>query len=269
MDAVEVGRAPLRRMWGPPPLPDVVARAACALTRSAGVRRSTWPEVAWRFSHLTGDGYPWSWPHHLRPACVTAEVAGPEVDPVRRLSPDLLPARRAPVPRISSPGLRLCRQVGRCVMAPGWAGATPRRVPPATATSFTSRSRPMPRRPPPSSPGGWGTCPIWRGVTSRCVCSAVTCGPAIWSCTYASTAWHAGRSSVVALPRFGGQPAPLLEVSKPRSVARPAISHRQRRAELRGGWRRAPAGPARLLLVLRHGRPARTGSPAAASDAGC
>lgn len=126
-------------MWGAaarPFSPDVVARAACALDLVlAGVRRSTWPEVAWRFSHLTGDGYPLelAFTTYDRSLRYTAEVAGPEVDPVRRLAIalDLLPRLGAPpVPPHLLAGFEAL-QAGGALRYGAWLGG--RHAPPGAA----------------------------------------------------------------------------------------------------------------------------------------
>jgi hypothetical protein len=70
--------------------PAAAERAGRALSRLLdGIRDSPWPEVAWRFSFLTAPMFPleFSWssrdPGNLRYTC---DVAGPEVDPARRLA---------------------------------------------------------------------------------------------------------------------------------------------------------------------------------------
>ena len=47
---------------------------------------SAWPEVAWQFSRINGDGYPVEFTYSTASSAVrfTAEVAGPEVDERRR-----------------------------------------------------------------------------------------------------------------------------------------------------------------------------------------
>ncbi len=83
MDAISVGEERLERTlcsgaW------DAAAsrRAADALAEVlTGVSRSQWPEIAWRFSNLTPDGYPveLSVASHDSSIRYSAEVAGPEV----------------------------------------------------------------------------------------------------------------------------------------------------------------------------------------------
>ena len=68
--------------------PAATAAAARALTRVLGpVRRSAWPDVAWRASRLTDDGFPVEFSWSSRDAAVrwTAEVAGPETPDADRL----------------------------------------------------------------------------------------------------------------------------------------------------------------------------------------
>jgi hypothetical protein len=64
-----------------------------------GVRHSAWPEVAWKFSRLTGDGYPLEFVFSSRDEEIryTCEVAGPEMAEGERLLrvKDLLAERGA------------------------------------------------------------------------------------------------------------------------------------------------------------------------------
>ena len=68
--------------------PVAAAAAGKALALTLGpLRRSTWPDVAWRASRLTDDGFPVEFSWSSRDAAVrwTAEVAGPEVAEADRL----------------------------------------------------------------------------------------------------------------------------------------------------------------------------------------
>lgn len=66
-----------------------VARATAAALELLleGVHRSAWPEVAWTFSQLTGDGFPVEFTFASQREAVryTTEVAGPEVAAAERL----------------------------------------------------------------------------------------------------------------------------------------------------------------------------------------
>jgi hypothetical protein len=67
---------------------EVLARAVTTLgLLLEGVRLSRWQEVAWRFSYLTGDGFPIECVFSSTDCDVryTAEVAGPESNPAQRL----------------------------------------------------------------------------------------------------------------------------------------------------------------------------------------
>jgi hypothetical protein len=67
---------------------EVLARAAGTLyVLLEGIRFSPWQEVAWRFSYLTGDGFPVECVFSSADCDVryTTEVAGPESDPAQRL----------------------------------------------------------------------------------------------------------------------------------------------------------------------------------------
>src|SRR5262245_59487706 len=74
----------------------VFAEHSSALARRAeaslgvllnGVRSSCWPEVAWQFSQLTGDGFPVEFAFSSADDVLryTVEVAGPELPNSRRL----------------------------------------------------------------------------------------------------------------------------------------------------------------------------------------
>lgn len=68
--------------------PHLAARATAALERLlSGITASKWPEVAWRFSRLTADGYPveLSFASTGESIRYTLEAAGPECDPAARL----------------------------------------------------------------------------------------------------------------------------------------------------------------------------------------
>lgn len=78
--------------------PAAAERARAALGRLlAGIVESAWPEVAWSFSHLTGDGFPQLFTFCCRPGGAqtsgsrpgeiryTCEIAGPEVPVGERL----------------------------------------------------------------------------------------------------------------------------------------------------------------------------------------
>jgi hypothetical protein len=65
----------------PPRLSAATARAEAALHEALeGVASSCWPEVAWRFSAINGDGFPVEFTFSSATPCLryTAEVAGPE-----------------------------------------------------------------------------------------------------------------------------------------------------------------------------------------------
>lgn len=69
-------------------LPDETARARRALSLILeGIRDSGWPEVAWEFSHLTGDRFPveLSFSSGSPEVRYTCEVDGPERPPEERL----------------------------------------------------------------------------------------------------------------------------------------------------------------------------------------
>ncbi len=69
--------------------PQVAQRASDALAIMLdGVLQSPWQDVAWRFSRLTGDGYPveFTYCSHDITIRYTAEVAGPEYPEVMRLA---------------------------------------------------------------------------------------------------------------------------------------------------------------------------------------
>ncbi|NER83047.1 MAG: hypothetical protein F6K42_26530 [Leptolyngbya sp. SIO1D8] len=69
--------------------PQEAKRAITALqTLLQGVTHSAWPEVAWQFSTLTGDGFPVEFAFTTADASIryTTEVAGPEVPPSDRLA---------------------------------------------------------------------------------------------------------------------------------------------------------------------------------------
>ena len=62
--------------------PGATAAAAVALREAlAGIRTSSWPEVAWPFSRITGDGYPveFTFSSHDGALRYTTEVGGPEM----------------------------------------------------------------------------------------------------------------------------------------------------------------------------------------------
>lgn len=70
-------------------LPSAAGRAKAALAETlGGVRRSSWPEVAWRASSLTDDGFPveFSWSSRGRAVRWTAEAVGPETPECDRLT---------------------------------------------------------------------------------------------------------------------------------------------------------------------------------------
>src|SRR5215831_3009937 len=72
---------------------ETAGRARIGLeTLLEGVYRSKWPEMAWRFSHLTNDGYPVEFtftpPGLLADEtliCYACEAAGPETPDTKRL----------------------------------------------------------------------------------------------------------------------------------------------------------------------------------------
>lgn len=69
--------------------PSAAQRASDALTIMLdGVLQSPWQDVAWRFSRLTGDGYPveFTYCSHDTTIRYTAEVAGPEYPEALRLA---------------------------------------------------------------------------------------------------------------------------------------------------------------------------------------
>ena len=83
--------APLDRAFARlrPLAPDAVRRALRALGAALdGLRRSCWPEIAWRASGLTNTGYPVELSWSSRDAALrwTAEVAGPEMPEAARLN---------------------------------------------------------------------------------------------------------------------------------------------------------------------------------------
>jgi hypothetical protein len=72
-----------------PVAPEAVRRAGQALGAAlAGLRRSCWPEIAWRASSLTNSGYPVEMSWSSRDASVrwTAEASGPETPEAERLN---------------------------------------------------------------------------------------------------------------------------------------------------------------------------------------
>jgi hypothetical protein len=89
MDAWPEAARPIRRVLelARPTRPRAVAAARDALTGALqGVRDSIWPEVAWCFSRINGDGFPLEFTFSslgdgLR---YTVEMAGPELDESRR-----------------------------------------------------------------------------------------------------------------------------------------------------------------------------------------
>jgi hypothetical protein len=83
--------APLDRAFARlrPLAPDAVRRALRGLGAALeGLRRSCWPEIAWRSSGLTNTGYPVELSWSSRDAALrwTAEVAGPETPEAARLN---------------------------------------------------------------------------------------------------------------------------------------------------------------------------------------
>lgn len=99
-------------------LPAATARAGAALdTILQGAYCSAWPEVAWRFSRLTGDGFPVEFAFVSQGASIryTVEVAGPEAVEADRLdlalaAMDQLGAARPPAAITSI--LRQAQHVG-------------------------------------------------------------------------------------------------------------------------------------------------------------
>jgi hypothetical protein len=87
-----VGRvyAPLARLAAHRPEAANTARRALDFVLAA-TRQSSWPEVAWRASRLTDDGFPveFSWTSRDSSVRWTAEVAGPETDVRERFAPAL------------------------------------------------------------------------------------------------------------------------------------------------------------------------------------
>ncbi|MFC5700234.1 hypothetical protein ACFPVX_02975 [Cohnella faecalis] len=68
--------------------PEPAKRAAAALKRLlAGVERSLWPEVAWQFSSLTGDGFPVELAFTSTGEAIryVVDPSGPEIDSSMRL----------------------------------------------------------------------------------------------------------------------------------------------------------------------------------------
>lgn len=73
--------APMTRLAAHMPEASDAARRALDMVLAA-TRQSAWPEVAWRASRLTDDGFPveFSWSSRDKSVRWTAEVAGPEID---------------------------------------------------------------------------------------------------------------------------------------------------------------------------------------------
>jgi hypothetical protein len=100
-------------------MPEVAARALVALNALlAGVEASPWSEVAWCFSHLTGDGFPVELAFTSNGEAIryVSEVAGPEVDATRRFDLALVALGRlgiAPPPDAVCERLRRVQRIGR------------------------------------------------------------------------------------------------------------------------------------------------------------
>lgn len=92
-------------------MPEVAARAVAVLdVLLAGVETSPWSEVAWNFSHLTGDGFPvvLEFTSNGETIRYVSEVAGPEVDASRRFDLAL-----AALGRLRVAALPVCERLRR------------------------------------------------------------------------------------------------------------------------------------------------------------
>jgi hypothetical protein len=100
-------------------IPEVAARALEALNALlVGVEASPWSEVAWSFSHLTGDGFPveLAFTSNSEAIRYVSEVAGPEVAATRRFDLALATLDRlgiAPPPVAICERLRQVQRIGR------------------------------------------------------------------------------------------------------------------------------------------------------------